>query len=92
MTSAVALSSASPVDNLMLALEQAPAQAERLAQLLQEEFEALKKRNLTAFEALQESKNQVLEDLSRLAQACSAMQPAPAAWQALQARRAETSA
>lgn len=84
MTSAVALSSASPVDNLMLALEQAPAQAERLAQLLQEEFEALKKRNLTAFEALQESKNQVLEDLSRLAQACSAMQPAPAAWQALQ--------
>ena len=84
MNEPVALPSVPPAEHLLQALQQAPAQAQQLAQLLQEEFEALKKRDLPAFEALQEAKNQVLEDLSRLAQACAGMQPAPAAWQALQ--------
>ena len=72
-------------DILQQALQEAPARAEQLASLLAQEFDALKQRDLTAFEALQEQKNDVLEQLSRLAQWCSLMQPVPATWQSLQA-------
>ena len=70
-------------DVLQQALQEAPAQVARLADWLEREFEALKQRDLSAFEALQPSKNEELEKLARLAQWCSQIQPTPAAWQAL---------
>lgn len=71
-------------DILQQALQDAPAQTRQLAVLLEQEFDALKQRDLTAFEALQAQKNDTLEKLSQLAQWCSQLQPAPEAWQALQ--------
>ncbi len=71
-------------DILQQALQEAPQHAQRLVDLLAQEFEALKQRDLPAFEALQPSKNEVLDTLSRLARWCGQMQPVPAAWQALQ--------
>lgn len=70
-------------DVLQQALLDAPGHAERLASCLDQEFEALKRRDLEAFEALQEAKNLELEKLTALAQWCSQMQPAPQAWQDL---------
>lgn len=70
--------------SLQDALQQAPAQVERLAQLLQEEFDAMKKRDLVAFEDLQAPKSEVLESLSQLAQRCADMVTVPEQWQALQ--------
>jgi flagellar biosynthesis/type III secretory pathway chaperone len=73
-----------PTDEVLVqSLQAAPGLVERLSQCLMQEFEALKERDLPAFEALQEPKGQVLEQLSALAQWCSQIQPAPAAWQAL---------
>lgn len=69
---------------LQQALHEAPAQVQRLADWLEDEFEALKRRDLAAFEALQPAKNEELEKLSRLAQWCSQIHPAPDAWLALQ--------
>jgi len=70
-------------DALSQALAQAPACAERLAACLDQEFEALKQRNLSAFEALQPDKNEALAQLDTLAQWCKQIQPAPLAWQNL---------
>lgn len=70
-------------ETLQQSLQAAPGLAERLAQCLTQEFEALKQRDLSAFEALQEPKAEVLEQLSELARWCSQIEPAPAAWQAL---------
>ena len=70
-------------DDLQQALQDAPGHVQRLAVCLDQEFEALKQRDLQAFEALQPPKNQELEKLNALAQWCSQMQPAPPAWQAL---------
>ncbi len=70
-------------EDLQQALLLAPAHAERLADCLEQEFQALKRRDLEAFEALQVSKNQELERLTALAQWCSQVQPAPQAWQDL---------
>ncbi len=72
-----------PDDVLQEALQAAPSQVQRLAELLEQEFQALKQRDLAAFESLQPQKNEELENLSRLAQWCSQMQPVPAAWQGL---------
>ena len=72
-----------PDDVLQEALQDAPAQVQRLAQFLEQEFQALKDRDLAAFEALQPQKNEALEKLSLLAQWCSQIQPVPADWQAL---------
>ena len=69
---------------LQQALQEAPAQVARLADWLEQEFEALKQRDLAAFEALQPAKNEELEKLAVLAQWCGQIQPSPAAWQALQ--------
>lgn len=66
---------------LQQALLEAPAHAQRLASCLEQEFEALKRRDLEAFEALQAPKNQELETLSTLAQWCSQVEPVPQAWQ-----------
>ena len=68
---------------LQLALQEAPGRVQRLADFLEQEFECLKQRDLSAFEALQPPKTEELEQLSLLAQWCSQLQPVPAAWQAL---------
>ena len=73
-----------PQEVLQEALLQAPERAQRLADFLDQEFELLKQRDMAAFEALQTQKTEALEQLSQLAQWCSQIQPAPAAWQALQ--------
>ena len=75
-----------PTDEILQqALQDAPAHADQLASLLEQEFEALKQRDLTAFEALQPQKGDILEKLSQLAQWCSQLKPVPQAWQDLQA-------
>lgn len=72
-----------PDEALAQALAQAPACAERLAHCLAQEFEALKQRDLAAFEALQADKNAALAQLDSLAQRCKRVQPVPLAWQNL---------
>lgn len=69
---------------LQEALQEAPARAQRLADFLEQEFEALRQRDMATFEGLQTRKTEELDRLSQLAQWCSQMQPAPQAWQALQ--------
>jgi flagellar biosynthesis/type III secretory pathway chaperone len=66
------------------ALLAAPEDAQRLAQILALEFDALKTRDLAAFELLQEEKNQALERLAALAAWASTQSPAPVLWQQLQ--------
>ena len=73
-----------PADEVLQeALQAAPSQVQRLGELLEQEFQALQRRDLVAFESLQTEKNTELENLSRLAQWCSQMPTVPAAWQAL---------
>jgi flagellar biosynthesis/type III secretory pathway chaperone len=48
-------------------LEQALALAQTLENMLEREFEQLKEQNLDAFEASQATKNELLEELARLA-------------------------
>jgi flagellar biosynthesis/type III secretory pathway chaperone len=69
---------------LQQALQEAPARAQRLADFLEQEFEALRQRDMTTFEGLQTLKTEELDQLSQLAQWCGQMQPAPQAWQDLQ--------
>lgn len=66
------------------ALLAAPEQVARLSAILGLEFEALKVRDLTAFEALQDEKNQVLQSLAQLAEWAAPQNPVPSAWQQLQ--------
>ena len=66
------------------ALLAAPEDAQRLAQILALEFDALKTRDLSAFELLQDEKNQALERLAALAAWASTQSPAPVLWQQLQ--------
>jgi len=54
-------------DSLPTALEQALALANTLQNMLEQEFEHLKAQNLDAFEATQASKNDLLQELARLA-------------------------
>lgn len=68
---------------LQQALELAPQQTETLMQCLEQEFQALKQRDLDAFEAVQPGKTEVLEALSTLAEWCSGLEPAPEVWQGL---------
>ena len=68
---------------LQQALALAPQQSEALAQCLEQEFQALKQRDLDAFEAIQTAKTAVLESLSTLAEWCSRLETAPEAWQGL---------
>jgi flagellar biosynthesis/type III secretory pathway chaperone len=55
----------------------------RLTALLQAEFEALKTRDLAAFDALQQERGEVLSRLASVADAASAQSPAPPWWQTL---------
>jgi flagellar biosynthesis/type III secretory pathway chaperone len=66
------------------ALLAAPEGVERLAAILNLEFEALKVRDLTAFEALQDEKNQLLQSLAETAAWASRQEPMPLVWQQLQ--------
>ncbi len=67
------------------ALAHAPADTVRLAQLLAQEFEVLKARDMTGFEALQEERIQILQRLSHIAEWATGLDPVPAQWQNLQA-------
>ncbi len=66
------------------ALLTAPEGVARLAELLNLEFEALKTRDLTVFESLQEEKTPLLERLAALAGWATGQSPVPEAWQQLQ--------
>ena len=76
----------SPQNGTMDALlAHAPQDAVRLAELLAQEFEVLKARDMAGFEALQEERMQILQRLSQVAQWAAGMDPVPALWQSLQA-------
>jgi hypothetical protein len=62
-----------------------PNDVVRLAEILDLEFESLKVRDLAAFEAVQEEKNQLLQNLSQLAGWASAQNPVPLLQRQLQA-------
>jgi flagellar biosynthesis/type III secretory pathway chaperone len=66
------------------ALLAAPDEAARLSAILGLEFEALKVRDLAAFEAVQEEKNLLLQNLAQLAEWAAPQTPVPLAWQQLQ--------
>ena len=67
-------------------LDTAETDAVRLAELLEQEFEALKRRDLEQFESLQTEKNAVLERLSAVAAWVSAQSDVPDLWQGLRER------
>lgn len=62
----------------------APEFVARLAEILGLEFEALKTRNLTVFEAIQEEKTRLLQNLATLAEIAVAQTPVPNLWLQLQ--------
>ena len=61
------MTSTAAADSLPTALVQALALAKTLEEMLEQEFEHLKAQNLDAFEATQASKNDLLQELARLA-------------------------
>jgi len=67
------------------ALAAAPQDTARLGELLAQEFEVLKTRDLAGFEALQDERNQLLQRLSQVAQWAASQDPVPVTWQNLQA-------
>ncbi len=66
------------------ALAAASDDAARLDALLAAEFEALKARDLTAFESVQDEKTAVLQRLSVVAEWAAGQNPVPPVWQQLQ--------
>ncbi len=64
-------------------ISHAQQDADRLAALLQSEFDALKSRDLAAFDALQSERSEVLTRLAQVADVVSAQDPVPAWWEAL---------
>jgi flagellar biosynthesis/type III secretory pathway chaperone len=62
----------------------APDEVARLAEILGLEFEALKVRDLAAFEAIQEQKILLLQNLASLAEWAASQDPVPVLWQQLQ--------
>ncbi|MCE2782432.1 flagellar protein FlgN [Limnohabitans sp.] len=64
-------------------IDAAQEDASRLGALLQLEFEALKSRDLAAFDALQLERGEVLTRLAQVADVVSAQVPVPAWWEAL---------
>jgi flagellar biosynthesis/type III secretory pathway chaperone len=65
-------------------LAAAPQDAARLEELLAQEFEVLKTRDMAGFEALQDERNQLLQRLSQVAQWAADQDPVPVQWQNLQ--------
>jgi flagellar biosynthesis/type III secretory pathway chaperone len=66
------------------ALLAAPEAVARLSEILGLEFEALKVRDLAAFEGVQEEKNSLLQNLARLAEWAAPQSPVPLQWQQVQ--------
>lgn len=66
------------------ALKAVPDDAARLADILALEFEALKTRDLAAFEAIQEEKALLLQRLVTLAEWAVSQDPVPVLWQQVQ--------
>lgn len=66
------------------ALLSAPDTASRLSEILGLEFESLKTRDLSAFEALQDEKNSLLQSLALVAEWSAQLETAPVVWQQLQ--------
>lgn len=66
---------------LEAALLAAPEAVVRLSEILALEFDALKTRDLAAFELVQEEKNAVLQGLAELAEWAATQIPMPAIWQ-----------
>jgi flagellar biosynthesis/type III secretory pathway chaperone len=64
-------------------LATAPQDTARLGELLAQEFEVLKTRDMAGFEAFQEERNQLLQRLAQVAQWATAQDPVPAQWQKL---------
>jgi flagellar biosynthesis/type III secretory pathway chaperone len=64
-------------------IDAAQADASRLGALLQLEFEALKSRDLAAFDALQVERGEVLTRLAQVADVVSAQVPVPDWWDAV---------
>ncbi len=62
----------------------APLDVARLSELLAQEFELLKSRNIDGFEALQEERIALLERLALVAEWATAQSPVPQLWQDLQ--------
>jgi flagellar biosynthesis/type III secretory pathway chaperone len=69
---------------MQAALLAAPQDAARLGEVLGLEFEALKIRDLAAFEAIQVDKTLLLQRLAALAEWASIQAPVPALWQQIQ--------
>ena len=62
----------------------APEGGARLAEILSLEFDALKIRDLAAFEAIQDEKTLLLQGLASLAEWAAAQNPMPVVWQQMQ--------
>jgi flagellar biosynthesis/type III secretory pathway chaperone len=62
----------------------APVDAVRLSELLAQEFELLKTRDMSGFEALQEERNALLQRLATVAEWATAQNPVPQLWLDLQ--------
>ncbi len=75
----------SPGPSLAASLANAPVDTQRLTELLAQEFEALKTRDIPGFEALQVERNQILHRLAFVAEWAAHQNPPPALWQDLQA-------
>lgn len=73
-----------PDASLAGAVAAAPQDAQRLGQLLAQEFESLKSRDMASLEALQAERAPVLERLAWVAQWAAVQNPAPMFWQELQ--------
>ncbi len=69
---------------MQAALLTAPQDAARLGEVLGLEFEALKIRDLAAFEAIQVDKTLLLQRLAALAEWAAIQAPVPALWQQIQ--------
>jgi flagellar biosynthesis/type III secretory pathway chaperone len=62
----------------------APVDAARLSELLAQEFELLKSRDMAGFEALQDERIELLQRLASVAEWATAQNPVPKLWQDLQ--------
>lgn len=66
-------------------LVEAAQDTARLGELLAQEFEMLKSRDMVGFETLQDERNQLLQRLAQVAQRAASLDSVPAQWQNLQA-------
>jgi flagellar biosynthesis/type III secretory pathway chaperone len=82
--SQTATAAALPDGTLSSAVAAAPEDALRLAQLLAQEFELLKSRDMTGFDALQTERTPILERLAWVARWAAEQSPVPQFWQDLQ--------